>query len=59
MSKNANDTFDEAFWERRLRYAWQYRKDVMGEEIGYCRLIFGEADSSSRIATRTVDSESW
>ena len=44
VSKNANDTFDEAFWERRLRYAWQYRKDVMGEEIGYCRLIFGEAD---------------
>ena len=44
VSKNANDTFDEAFWERRLRYAWQYRKDIMGEEVGYCRLIFGEAD---------------
>ena len=44
LSKNANDTFDEAFWERRLRYAWQYRKDVMGEELSCCRLIFGEAD---------------
>ena len=44
VSKNANDTFDEAFWERRLRYAWQYRKDVMGDELGCCRLIFGEAD---------------
>ncbi len=44
VSKNANDTFDAAFWERRLRYAWQYRKDVMGDEIGFCRLIFGEAD---------------
>ena len=44
LSKNANDTFDEAFWERRLRYAWQYRKDVMGDELSCCRLIFGEAD---------------
>ncbi len=44
LSKNANDTFDGAFWERRLRYAWQYRKDVMGDELGCCRLIFGEAD---------------
>lgn len=44
ISRNANDTFDEAFFERRLRYAWNYRKTVMGEDITNCRIIFGEAD---------------
>ena len=48
-SRNANDRFDEAFWERRLRYAWDYRKAVMGEDIRCCRLIFGEADALSLI----------
>ncbi len=32
ISRNANDRFDEAFWERRLRYAWEYRKTVMGQD---------------------------
>ncbi|HIY21719.1 MAG TPA: class I SAM-dependent rRNA methyltransferase [Candidatus Flavonifractor merdigallinarum] len=46
ISRNANDTFDAAFWARRVRYAWEYRKSVMGEEdVNCCRLIFGEADS--------------
>ena len=45
LSRNANDRFDEAFWERRLRYALDYRKAVMGGQYGCCRLIFGEADS--------------
>jgi 23S rRNA (cytosine1962-C5)-methyltransferase len=44
ISKNTNDRFDEAFWERRLRYAWEYRKTVMGDDITNCRIIFGEAD---------------
>lgn len=45
LSKNANDTFDNAFWERRLRYALDYRRAVMTEdEFRCCRLIFGEAD---------------
>ena len=44
ISRNANDRFDEAFWERRLRYAWEYRKTVMGADLSACRLIFGEAD---------------
>lgn len=44
ISKNANDKFDEAFWQRRVRYAIDYRKTVMGEDISACRLIFGEAD---------------
>lgn len=44
ISTNANDIFDESFFERRLRYAYQYRKTVMGKDINNCRLIFGEAD---------------
>ena len=44
ISRNANDTFDAAFWQRRLRYAWEYRKTVMGPDIDCCRIIFGEAD---------------
>jgi 23S rRNA (cytosine1962-C5)-methyltransferase len=44
ISRNANDKFDEKFWERRLKYAWEYRKTVMGEDITNCRIIFGEAD---------------
>ena len=44
VSRNANDRFDEAFWRRRLRYAWDYRRNVMGADLDCCRLIFGEAD---------------
>lgn len=29
VSRNANDRFDENFWRRRVRYAWDYRKAVM------------------------------
>ena len=45
ISKNANDKFDAAFFERRLRYCFEYRRTVMGEDFACCRLIFGEADS--------------
>ncbi len=44
LSKNANDAFDEAFFRRRIRYAIDYRKTVMGEDFSACRLVFGEAD---------------
>ena len=44
LSKNANDTFDEAFFRRRVRYALDYRHTVMGPDFPACRLIFGEAD---------------
>ena len=45
LSRNANDTFDEAFFLRRVRYALDYRKTVMGPaDYRCCRLIFGEAD---------------
>ena len=45
VSRNANDRFDEAFWRRRVQYAWDYRKSVMGGDTGACRVIFGEADA--------------
>ena len=46
ISRNANARFDEAFWERKLRWAWEYRKTVMPEEdLNCCRIIFGEADA--------------
>lgn len=45
LSTNANDTFDEDFWVRRLQYALDYRRTVMPSEDHHCcRLIFGEAD---------------
>lgn len=45
ISQNANDTFSESFFQRRVRYAWDYRKTVMGPEgTENCRVIFGEAD---------------
>ena len=44
LSRNANDSFDAAFWKRRIQYAWNYRKAVMDGQTDCCRLIFGEAD---------------
>lgn len=53
ISDNANDKFDEDFFKRRIEYAIDYRKTVMGEEdFRCCRLIFGEAD---RFPGLTVD----
>jgi len=42
LTRDKNETIDEAFFENRLQRAWEYR-----QRIGYtqnCRLIFGEAD---------------
>ena len=52
ISQNANDRFDEAFYARRVQYAWDYRKTVLGGDTGSCRVIFGEAD---RFPGLTVD----
>ena len=46
LSRNANDRFDEAFWRRKLQWAWEYRKTVMDpEDLDCCRVVFGEADA--------------
>ena len=44
VSTNANDAFDAAFWERKVRWAWEHRKTVMGSDASCCRLLFSEAD---------------
>lgn len=52
VSRNANDRFDDAFWARKLEWAWQYRKVTMGAralpgcepDTNCCRVIFSEAD---------------
>lgn len=44
ISTNANDTFDNDFYRRRLRYALDYRNTVMGDDLHASRLIFGESD---------------
>lgn len=49
ISRNANDIFDESFWERRVRYAIAYRETVLPlDEDNNCRrLIHGESDGFS------------
>ncbi|WP_303871217.1 class I SAM-dependent rRNA methyltransferase [Fannyhessea vaginae] len=51
VSTNANDRFDEAFWKRRIMWAWQHRVSCMKEQslphtddTHCCRVIFSEAD---------------
>lgn len=44
LGNNANEKFDDAFFQRKVRYALQYRIDTMGEDFSCCRLIHGEAD---------------
>lgn len=44
LSRNANDKFDESFYLRRVRYAWEYRKAVLEKGSDSFRLVFGEAD---------------
>jgi 23S rRNA (cytosine1962-C5)-methyltransferase len=52
VSTNANDTFDQAWWRRKLQWAWDFRKTAMGSralpgcepDTNCCRLVFSEAD---------------
>lgn len=44
ITRNANDRFDDAFWERKVRWAWDMRKTTMGANASSCRVIFSEAD---------------
>lgn len=52
VTRNANDRLDDAFWERRIRWAWEHRVAVMGPrslpgeepDTNCCRAIFSEAD---------------
>ena len=51
VSRNRNDLIGPEFFERRVRYAINYRLNVM-ESIDNARLIFGESDGFSGL---TVD----
>ena len=44
LSNNANETFSDEFFRRRIKYALDYRKTVMKDDFSCCRIIFGEAD---------------
>lgn len=44
ISDNANDKFDKAFFERRIKYAVDYRRTVMEGDLSCTRLIFGDSD---------------
>lgn len=52
ISENHNDRFDNDFYYRRLKWAVEYRKCVMGDDFSCCRIIHGEAD---RFPGLTVD----
>jgi len=51
ISRNSNDTFDEDFFRRRIKYAIDYRLNIL-DNLDSARLIFGEADSFSGL---TID----
>lgn len=42
MTRDINEDIDEAFFRRRFKMAWDYRKKVI--DTSSCRFIFGEAD---------------
>ncbi|MBR2671574.1 MAG: class I SAM-dependent rRNA methyltransferase [Oscillospiraceae bacterium] len=44
VTRNSNDIIDREFWKRKIRWAFDYRKQVMGDDFGCCRLIFGDSD---------------
>ena len=52
VTRNANDRLDEAFWRRKLTWAWEHRKACMGSRVlpgcepdtNCCRIVFSEAD---------------
>ena len=44
LSDNANESFSDKFFQRRIRYAIDFRKTVMGDDLSACRLVHGESD---------------
>ena len=52
VTRNANDRLNEAFWNRKISWAWEHRKTTMGNralpgtdpDTNCCRVIFSEAD---------------
>ena len=42
LTRNIDQEINEAFFAKRLRDAWEYRKKTV--DISSCRIVFGEAD---------------
>ena len=42
LARRKDTVIDDAFWEKRVKDAWGYRKQTV--DTGSCRIIFGEAD---------------
>ena len=42
LTRNVKAEINEAFFEKRLQNAWDYRKKVV--DTSSCRLVFGDAD---------------
>ena len=59
ITRNANDTFDQAFWKRKVTWAWEYRKTVMGEDASCCRVLFSRKPTGSRVWSSTASTTCW
>ena len=44
LSRKREAVIDEAFFEKRIRDAWELRKTAEPDNLKACRIIFGEAD---------------
>lgn len=52
VTRNANDRVDDAFWHRRVQWAWRHRRIALGgralpgcePDTNCCRVVFSEAD---------------
>ena len=44
LTKDESETIDQAFFEKRIRFAYDYRKTVEPNNLSNCRYVFGEAD---------------
>lgn len=44
LTKDESESIDQAFFEKRIRFAYDYRKTVEPNNLSNCRYVFGEAD---------------
>lgn len=44
LSKNKDELINRAFFKRKIKFAYDFRKTLEADNLTNCRLIFGEAD---------------
>ena len=44
LTKDESELIDQSFFEKRIRFAYNYRKTVEPNNLSNCRYVFGEAD---------------